>query len=148
MLARVLTLRFNTLLDGFDDAPLRDFIKDKEVLAIRDHFFVKNEAPYLAVIVSYRPLPVAAAREVKPANGQSSHKRDESWREYVAESDVPLFNALRDWRNERSRREGLLGTCRSYALSYNGRADLGGVVSTPDFERSKTDGSYHTGKGA
>jgi hypothetical protein len=29
MLARVITLRFNGMLDGFDDAPLRDFIKDK-----------------------------------------------------------------------------------------------------------------------
>ncbi len=107
MLARVLTLRFSALLDGFDDAPLRDFIKDKEVLSIRDHFFMKNETPYLAVIVSYRPQPIAAANEVKPVDGRASSKRDESWREYVAEADVPLFNALRDWRNERSRREGL-----------------------------------------
>jgi hypothetical protein len=35
MLTRVITLRFNGVLDGFDDAPLRDFIKDKEVYAAR-----------------------------------------------------------------------------------------------------------------
>jgi hypothetical protein len=45
MLARVLTLRFNSLTDGLDDAPLREFIKDKEVLAIREHFFKKKILP-------------------------------------------------------------------------------------------------------
>jgi len=45
MLTRVITLRFNGVLDGFDDAPLRDFIKDKEVISIRDHFFVRNDQP-------------------------------------------------------------------------------------------------------
>jgi superfamily II DNA helicase RecQ len=116
MLARVLTLRFNTMLDGFDDAPLRDFIKDKEVLSIRDHFFVKNEVPYLAVIINYRPQPLAAALEVK-AGGRD--KGDESWRALIAEADVPLFNSLRDWRTTRSRREGLppyvIGTNRQLA---------------------------------
>ena len=28
---------------------------------MRDHFFIRNEVPYLAVIVSYRPQPVQAA---------------------------------------------------------------------------------------
>jgi len=32
MQTRVITLRFNELIDGFDDAPLRDFIKDKEIV--------------------------------------------------------------------------------------------------------------------
>ena len=40
MLARVITLRFDPVLSSFDDGPLRDFLKDKEVLSIRDHFFV------------------------------------------------------------------------------------------------------------
>jgi ATP-dependent DNA helicase RecQ len=88
------------MLDGFDDAPLRDFIKDKEVLSIRDHFFVKNEVPYLAVIINYRPQPIVAAPA--PKAGERG-KSDESWRALIAEADVPLFNALRDWRATRSR---------------------------------------------
>ena len=32
MLIRVLTLRFDVLLEGFDDMPGRDFVKDNEVL--------------------------------------------------------------------------------------------------------------------
>lgn len=107
MLTRVFTLRFNGLLDAFDDAPLRDFIKDKEVIAVRDHFFLRQDQPYLVVIVNYtlKPIPTEAAT-ARPAN-QKTKQKDESWREYVAEADVPLFNALRDWRMARSKREGL-----------------------------------------
>jgi hypothetical protein len=39
MLARVITLRFDPLTGSFDDSPLRDLIKDKEVLAIRGRAF-------------------------------------------------------------------------------------------------------------
>ncbi len=31
MLARVITLRFDSLLDGFNDEPLHDFSKDKAI---------------------------------------------------------------------------------------------------------------------
>ena len=106
MLARVITLRFNGMLDGFDDAPLRDFIKDKEVISIRDHFFIHYEQPYLAMIVTYtlKPLPTAAAA---PRPDRRSKRRDEAWREFVAEADVPLFNTLRDWRAARAKRDGV-----------------------------------------
>jgi ATP-dependent DNA helicase RecQ len=106
MLTRVITLRFNGVLDGFDDAPLRDFIKDKEVISIRDHFFIRNDQPYLAVVVNYTLKTVATeAAAAKP--GKDLKRRDETWREYVAEADVPLFNTLRDWRAERSKRDGV-----------------------------------------
>ena len=45
MLARVVTLRFDSLLEAFDDGPLQEFLKAREVFAIRDHFFVRNEVP-------------------------------------------------------------------------------------------------------
>jgi ATP-dependent DNA helicase RecQ len=106
MLTRVITLRFNSLMDGFDDAPLRDFIKDKEVISARDHFFVRNDQPYLAVVVNYTLKPtVTEAAAAKP--GQELKRRDETWREEVAEADWPLFNTLRDWRSARSKRDGV-----------------------------------------
>jgi ATP-dependent DNA helicase RecQ len=46
MFVRVITLRFAPVSGIFDDSPLRDFLKDKEVLSIRDHFFIKHEVPY------------------------------------------------------------------------------------------------------
>lgn len=107
MLARVFTLRFSSMLDGFDDTPLREFIKDKEVHTLRDHFFVRNDVPYLTLVVSYSqpPLlkPAAPVAENKPSGG----RHDEGWRHLISEAEVPLFNALRDWRAERCKRDGL-----------------------------------------
>jgi ATP-dependent DNA helicase RecQ len=107
MLARVITLRFSAMLDGFDDAPLRDFLKDKDVHALRDHFFVRHDTPYLAVVVNYSPapLPPPAVALTNPAATRNKH--DESWRHLVSEADVPLFNALRDWRAARCKRDGV-----------------------------------------
>ena len=103
MLARVVTLRFDPVLEGFDDEPLQEFLKAKEVFAIRDHFFVRNEVPYLAVLVIYglRP-PALASSSPEKAKGRAA-----SWRALVSEADLPLFNALRDWRAERAKRDGV-----------------------------------------
>ena len=103
MLVRVLTLRFDPVLDGFDDAPLRDFLKDKAVLSLREHFFVKHEMPYLAVVVTYDlPRPAAA-----PATAGSQAPQEGAWRDLVTAEDLPLFNTVRDWRAERSKRDGV-----------------------------------------
>ncbi len=52
MLARVVTLRFDPALEAFDDGALQEFLKAKEVIAIHDHFFVRNEEPYLALLLA------------------------------------------------------------------------------------------------
>ena len=103
MLARVVTLRFDPQLEAFDDGPLQEFLKAREVFAIRDHFFVRNEVPYLAVLVTYGPQP----RSAEPAPADKARPRDASWRALVSEEDLPLFNALRDWRAERAKRDGV-----------------------------------------
>jgi hypothetical protein len=43
MLARVITLRFDPVIGGFDDGPPREFLKDKEVLSIREGPFLCQE---------------------------------------------------------------------------------------------------------
>jgi len=43
MLIHIITLRFSTALDRFDDSPVQAFIRDKAVLSLREHFFVRNE---------------------------------------------------------------------------------------------------------
>ena len=76
MLARVVTLRFDPLIEAFDDSPVGEFLKAKEVFAIREHFCVRNEVPDLAVLVTYglwppiagsAPLRKASAAIVKDA---------------------------------------------------------------------------------
>ena len=118
MLAKVITLKFNSITNAFDDEPLREFIKDKEVHSIRDHFFIRNDAPYLAMIVTYS-MPAQLQPQAK-----SETKKDESWRALITEKDIPLFNTLRDWRNERAKKEGL-----SPYIVFTNR-QLASIVST------------------
>jgi len=102
MLVRIFTLRFNPAAERFDDSAVAGFLADKEVLSISDHFFVKDEVPYLALVVRYRAAPVPA-----PAEAPRAGQRDESWRELLAEADWPLFNTLRAWRAERAKQAGI-----------------------------------------
>ncbi|MDP6775696.1 MAG: HRDC domain-containing protein [Candidatus Latescibacteria bacterium] len=105
MLIRVFTLEFRSALGGFDDGELRDFLKDKEVLGIRDHFFVKDQSPYLAVVVTYNLLGLEEGQTARTQ--QKDRGRREEWREILQEPDWPLFNALRDWRNGQGKEEGV-----------------------------------------
>jgi hypothetical protein len=101
MLVRVFTLGLDPLSERFDDEPVRAFLADKDVISIHDHFFVKEGAPYLALVVCYRMagLPASAAA-VAPGQRQ----RDESWRDALDKADWPLFNSLRDWRGRKASR--------------------------------------------
>jgi len=107
VLVKVFTLRFDPRIEGFDDGALREFMRDKETLSIRDHFFVKDEAPYWGVMVTYnvaaRDGEIGAARLVAPAVGAGK----DDYRSLLREEDWPLFNALRDWRSERAKAEGV-----------------------------------------
>jgi ATP-dependent DNA helicase RecQ len=138
MLMRVITLRFDPVTSSFDDAPVRDFIKDKEVLAIRDHFFMKNEVPYLVVLVTYDlRQPETAAPTTSPRN-----QPDMSWRTQVSAEELPLFNALRDWRTERSKREGVppyvICTNRQFAAMVKARPQsLGKLAEIEGFGKAK-----------
>lgn len=103
MLMRIITLRFSTTLDGFDDAPLTEFIRDKAVLRLREHFFMRNETPYLAIAVTYEPQQ----QPPPPKDKTKARQRNESWRELLQDADMPLFDALRDWRSERCKSDGI-----------------------------------------
>ena len=45
MQVRVVTLRFDPVLERFDESPLQELLKGKEVFTIRDHFFVMKGMP-------------------------------------------------------------------------------------------------------
>ena len=115
MLARVIALRFEPELEAFDDAPLRALVKDKEVVAIRDDLFHRNDVPCLAVLVTYG-LRAPVSQTAAPANREG---RSGFWRALVPDTDMPLFNVLRDWGAERAKQEGvpprLICTNRQFA---------------------------------
>ena len=97
MKLKSMTLSFDPSGGGFDDAELQSFQRGKEVLELRDHFFVFEGTPRWALMIAYREEGSAAGR-----NGKG--RRD--WRSEVAEEERPLFDALRTWRNARAERDG------------------------------------------
>ena len=101
MLVRIITLRFDDVLGGFDDTPVQELIKDKAVLAIREYFFVKNTTPYLTLVVTY---DLAETPAPAPSAPKSQAVR---WHDLLDPADRPLFNTLRDWRRERSKQDGV-----------------------------------------
>ncbi len=122
MLIRVITLRFSIAMDGFDDRPLTEFIKDKSVVSLREHFFIRNETPYLVVVVVYDPVQEAAPANTTGGKNGNRKKRDESWRTLLQDEDMPLFDSLRSWRSERCKKEGV----PPYVICNN--KQLAGVV--------------------
>lgn len=118
MLVRIFTLKFHTATEHFDDKELQDFIKDKDVLSVREYFFIKHETPYLVVVLTYLP----GTSECAP-----SRKKKEAWRELLSDDQLPLFNTLRDWRAERAKQDGV----PPYVICTNQQfADM--VVARPD----------------
>jgi ATP-dependent DNA helicase RecQ len=98
MLVRIFTLKFHAATEQFDDETLQEFIKDKEVVSIREHFFINHETPYLALVVTYLPGTDLSDR---------SKKNKEAWQELLSNEQIPLFDALRDWRAERAKQDGV-----------------------------------------
>lgn len=47
------------------------------MVSLREYFFIRNETPYLAVVVVYEPVAEIAP---KSKTGATSRQRDESWR--------------------------------------------------------------------
>jgi hypothetical protein len=113
MRVKLFTFRYSASLRGFDDTPLADFVRDREVVAFREHFFTVNEVPHLACVVHYQdgvvpPAAIEAAREI-PRRARKDSKRNGAPDpcEGLDESERALFNTLREWRSDISRDEGL-----------------------------------------
>lgn len=101
MLVKVITLRFDPRVVAFDDTVLVTFTRGKEVLSVRDHFFLRDDVPYWSFLVSYNVLQ----REGEPAPARSlvAEAGKLKYRDLLDEATWPLFNALRDWRAERAK---------------------------------------------
>lgn len=104
MLMKVFSLKFDAFSGGFDDTPIREFIQDKEVLEFRDHLLIRNEIPYLVIVLKYYPFRKEASEEC-PATAKKPEA--EAWKKEITEVELPLFNQLRDWRSERCKKDGV-----------------------------------------
>ena len=102
MLIKVISLSFDSAFGGFKDEEVREFLKDKELISARDYLFVKNDVPYLIFVIKYFPHRA----EVDPKLS-TKEKKEEPWRASLSEHDMGLFNLLRDWRSQRSKKDGV-----------------------------------------
>jgi len=93
MRVKLLTLSYAPSLQGFDDRPLAEFVRDKEVLAVREHFFTVHDLPHLACLITDQPAPATAGEPAEP--GRKSRPDPLA--------DLALFEILREWRAARAR---------------------------------------------
>jgi superfamily II DNA helicase RecQ len=123
MMATVLTLRFNPLLGRFDDQPLVEFSKDKNLITVRDHLFTHDGLPCLALVITYRPGELLVPDE--SSSSSRSATRDRDWRQLLSDKALPVFNSLRQWRSGRARADGLpsylICTNRQFAMMAESR---------------------------
>lgn len=101
MRVKLITLAFAPALGTIDDRPLAEFLRDKEVIAVREHFFVVHEVPYLACLVTYQD---SAARVVEPPSASRAALAAEPELDPTARA---LYATLREWRNARAKRDGV-----------------------------------------
>ncbi len=80
MLFRVFTLPFEPATERFNDAPVRDYLADKEVASTSDHFFTQDGRSYLAVVVRCHGLRTVGEAAAAP-KADARRRRDESWRD-------------------------------------------------------------------
>lgn len=99
MKLKVFTLRLDPTTGRFDDAPMREFLEDKEALTVSEHFFVHEQTPSWALLVSYRDIE-------KPGYEKRDTGHNTNWRAALSEDERPLFDALRAWRNDKAKQDG------------------------------------------
>jgi superfamily II DNA helicase RecQ len=122
MRVKLLTFRYSATLGGFDDTPLADFTRDKEVIAQREHFYLVNETPHITLVITYQDAivpraAIEAARAIPPrppsapppARFDRHHQRDGAPDPAAGldENERALFNHLREWRSKQAHEEGL-----------------------------------------
>ncbi len=46
--------KFNSVYEGFNDIKIFEFIRDRNIMPVRDHFYIRDEIPYLSLVIQYR----------------------------------------------------------------------------------------------
>jgi len=138
MLIKVFTLKFDKTIENFNDEAVRTFMADKDIIEVRDHFFFRHNEPFWTVMLLYAPDTVQPVHRAKEA---SAKPKKDNYRALLNEQSTPLFNFLREWRNQRAMEKGqppyVLFTNKQLALlatqtptSLNRLAQIQGVGKT------------------
>jgi len=115
---KVFTLRFSSLIGGFDDQPVQQFLNDKRVLSVQEHFYEFDHVPFLTLLITYDAV---ATKKVELEKKTKSDKAPVvHWKDLVDEADAPLFETIREWRNQTAKTLGI----PSYVICNNNELSL------------------------
>lgn len=100
---KLFTLRYNPSLGEFDDQDVARFLSDKELVEVRDHFFVHQGMPHLTLLILYN---ARIATELPTVNKNKNVERFNP-KEFLDEGEWTLYTTLREWRNDYAKSEGI-----------------------------------------
>lgn len=107
----ILTLRYSPNTGEFDNTPLRTLARDRELLGLREHFFVVGDQPHLLCVVTCCRHADSDRRERCEPNSDVARASQRS-----SASDLPeglsddqrqLFDQIRRWRAAEAERGGV-----------------------------------------
>lgn len=102
---RAFTLRLDPETGLFDDAEMRSFLEGRDVLEIHQHMVSDGASPVWALLIRYREArKEGALRDGRGPRNDSTPKTD--WRALLSPEERVRYDALRRWRNDRSKKEG------------------------------------------
>lgn len=109
---RIITLRYNDGLGGFPEDELKKAISGREVLEVREHFYMYGNIPHITMLVmlgdKYLKEEGRRASGEDPVHTLPPHLQK-------------LYGDLRYWRNERAKKDGV----PSYVIMRNSQiADI------------------------
>lgn len=102
---KILTLPFDYETMGFKNEKVEEVLKSKSLVSVKEHFFEVNNLPHLTLILLVQ-VPTSVDENVTK-NKTKSNPGDEPWKKIISESELGLFNLLREWRSKRSKKDGL-----------------------------------------
>ncbi len=104
MQLKVFTLRLDPAGGEFDDDAMTAFLAERQVLSVSKHFFVHEQTPTWALLVSYRDgpdrRPVVAGRRTTGGSARPDPRVD------LSAEETAVYDAVRRWRAARAQREG------------------------------------------
>lgn len=99
MYVRIITLRYSDGLQGFPEDAVREATMGRELLEVREHFFVHGNVPHLTLVLLLSDEAAGTGRMTSKARPDPGQDLPEHLR--------PLYRDLRAWRNERAKSEGI-----------------------------------------
>lgn len=100
MKLKVFTLQFDAASGAFPDDVLREFSDRNEILSVTEQFFQHLGLPYWAILLTYR-------EKISSSGASLDDDRRIDWRNRLGDEEKACFDALRKWRSQRARDEGI-----------------------------------------